>query len=116
MQCGTRPRIFCEMEEGVKDLSDAERDLISLRYFTFAHALYEFEQQTEAKREDIIEIYGDGGHGYVHCVVKYKDRDKDKFRDFFVSDEALAGFLLDWAKANNKLSEWRSKKIGEYKE
>ena len=85
-------------------MSDCCKDLESLRYHTFAHALYNFEKQTGDKREAIQEVWYDGGNGWVMCRVQTETD------EYYISDEFVAALLLDWAKANNKLVEWKESK------
>ena len=93
-----------EIAECIAEINSLKNDLERLRYHTFAHCLYEFEEQTGAKREDIQVVWFDGGHGYTMCTVRTEKK------DYYISDEFLAGLLLDWARANGKLTEWQERR------
>lgn len=97
----TYQQIIEDQENEIKQLKN---DLKSLRYHTFAHGLYHFEEYTGEKREDIEAVWYDGGNGWTMCTVRTKNR------DWYISEETEAAFILDWAKANGKLTDWQERR------
>jgi hypothetical protein len=91
-----------------KDISDENEklraELNSLRYHTVASCMHYFEKWSGEKREDIKEVWFDGGHGYTMCTVR------TDFADTYIADEMEAAFMLDWAKAHGKLVDWKERR------
>jgi hypothetical protein len=92
---------MARVKELLEENEDLRERINNLTYHTYASCLHYFEKFSQEKREDIKEVWFDGGHGYIMCTVR------TDLKDTYIADETEAAFMLDWAKAHGKLVEWK---------